>query len=156
MKNRIQLVLVLILSLFLGACSLKEDAADLYQKEIPLEAEIIIPETFSNDSQENIEVVLTQGGKKVENADYVHFEIWKQDRSLHYDMEQANDVGNGSYTLSKDFDSNGLYYIKVHASNNGSMIMPQKQFVVGELTESELEYLKQDLPKNDAVHEHHH
>ncbi|KKI88654.1 hypothetical protein WQ54_31085 [Bacillus sp. SA1-12] len=156
MKNKIQPVFVLILSLFLSACSLKEDAADLYQKESPLEAEIIIPETFSNNNQENIKVVLTQDGKKVEGADYVHFEIWKQDGSLHYNMEQAKEVGNGKYALSKDFDSNGLYYIKVHASNNGSIIMPQKQFVVGGLTESELQYLKQDLPKNDAVHEHHH
>ncbi|PLT30545.1 FixH family protein [Peribacillus deserti] len=156
MKNKIQLLFVLILSLFLNACSLKEDAADLYQKQSPLEADIIIPKIFSSNTQENIKVVLTQDGKKVEGADYVHFEIWKQDGSLHYNMEQAKEVGNGMYALSKDFNSNGLYYIKVHASNNGSMIMPQKQFVVGELTETEIKYLKQDLPKNDAVPEHHH
>ena len=156
MKNNINILLLLIICLLLSACSLKEDVTDLYKKEKPLEAEIIIPETFSNNQQETIKAVLTQDGKKVEGADFVHFEIWKQDGTLHYDMEQAEEVGNGTYTLSKEFDSNGLYYIKVHASNDGSIIMPQQQFIVGELSKNELEFLQKGLPRNDGSHEHHH
>jgi hypothetical protein len=140
----------------LSACSLEQDVANLYKKEKPLQLEIVIPESFSENKEETIKVVLTQDGKKVEGADFVHFEIWKQDGSLNYSMEQAEEVGNGSYSLSKNFDSDGLYYIKVHASNDGSIIMPQKQFIVGELSKSELEFLQKGLQRQKVNHEHHH
>lgn len=143
-------------SLLLSACSLKQDVANLYKQETPLESEIIIPTSFSANKRETVKVILTQGSKKVNDPDYVHFEIWKQDGSVNYPMEQAEEVGNGMYRLSKDFNSEGLYYIKVHASNDGSIIMPQKQFIVGELSEKELEFLQEGLHKQEASHEHHH
>jgi YtkA-like len=156
MKKNIGISLIFIFSLLLSACSLEPDVANLYKKEKPLESEIIIPESFSENKQETIKVVLTQDGKKVEGADFVHFEIWKQDGTLKYNMEQAEEAGNGTYRLSKEFDSDGLYYIKVHASNDGSIIMPQKQFIVGDLSKSELEFLQKDVQKQNEHHEHHH
>ncbi|MFE4143916.1 FixH family protein [Peribacillus sp. YIM B13472] len=156
MKKYICISLIFIFSLFLSACSLEKDVTNLYKEETPLEAEIIIPESFSVNTQETMKAVLTQGGQMVENADYVHFEIWKQDGSLKYSMEQAKEEGNGTYTLSKNFDSDGLYYIKVHASNDGSIIMPQKQFIVGKLSESELKFLQTGMQKQEESHGHHH
>ncbi|MBO0587481.1 FixH family protein [Sporosarcina sp. E16_8] len=156
MKKSIGISLILIFSLLLGACSLKQDVANLYKQETPLESEIIIPESISANKQETIKVILTQDGKKVEGADYVQFEIWKQDGSVKFDMEQAEDEGNGTYSLSKKIDSEGLYYIKVHASNHGSIIMPQKQFVIGELSENEKKFLRKGKPKQQESHENHH
>nr|WP_186670241.1 FixH family protein [Sporosarcina sp. BP05] len=148
--------LIFILSLLLSACSLKQDVANLYKQEIPLESEIIIPESISVNKNETIKVILTQNGKKVEGADFVHFEIGKQDGSVKFNMEQAEEEGNGRYSLSKNFDSEGLYYIKVHASNAGSIIMPQKQFVIGELSEGEIKFLQKGLPKQQESHQKHH
>lgn len=150
------LFFVLTSCILLSACSLKEDVADLYKTENPLEAEVILPESFLDSQKETIEVLLTQDGEKVNGADYVHFEIWKQDGTLHYNMEPAKEMGNGIYALSKDFHSDGLYYLKVHASNNGSIITPQMQFVVGDLSKEELEILQDDLPITEGGHEHHH
>lgn len=155
-KKNICISLIFIFSLLLSACSLEKDVTTPYKEETPLEAEMIIPASFSANTQETMKVVLTQGGKKVENADFVHFEIWKQDGSLKYSMEQAEEEGNGTYTLSKNFDSDGLYYIKVHASNDGSIIMPKKQFIVGKLSESELRFLQRGHQKQEENHEHHH
>jgi hypothetical protein len=156
MKKNIGISFIIIFSLLLSACSLEPDVDNLYKKENPLESEIVIPESFSENKQETIKVVLTQGGKKVEKADFVHFEIWNQDGSRHYSMQQAEEVGNGMYRLSKEFDRDGLYYIKVHASNDGSTIMPQKQFIVGDLSNSEIEFLQKGLQKQTVHHEHHH
>ncbi|MDM5293194.1 FixH family protein [Peribacillus simplex] len=156
MKKNICIFLIFIFIILLSACSLEKDAANQYKEETPLESEIIIPESFTANKQETIKAVLTQGGKMVENADFVHFEIWKQDGSLKYSMEQAVEEGNGTYTLSKNFDSNGLYYIKVHASNDGSIIMPQKQFIVGKLSKSDLKILQKGMHKQEESHEHHH
>jgi hypothetical protein len=155
-KKNVCILLLSIYSLSLSACSLEENVEHLYREEKPLEAEIVIPDSFSEDKQEIIEVILTQDGKKVEGADFVHFEIWKQDGSLHYSMEEAVEVGKGMYLLRKNFDSHGLYYIKIHAGNNGSIIMPTKQFTVGELSKSELEFLQKDLENPNTNHEHHH
>ncbi|KGR75636.1 FixH family protein [Ureibacillus sinduriensis] len=147
---------VLTACLLLSACSLSEDVAELYEKESPLKAEVTLPEFYSDDHKETIEVLLIQDGEKVNGADYVHFEIWKQDGTLHYYMEPAKEMGNGIYALSKDFKSDGLYYLKIHASNNGSIISPQMQFVVGDLSKEELEFLQSDIPVIESNNEHHH
>ncbi|WP_456278861.1 FixH family protein [Bacillus sp. AK128] len=150
------LVLVLLVSMMLSACSLNEGVADLYKKENPLKAEVFIPENFSAGQQEAIEVVLIQNEGKVTNPDYVHLEIWKQDRSVHYPMEEASKIGEGTYRVTKDFDQDGLYFVKVHASSAGSIIFPQKQFIVGELSKSELEFLQKGLKVESDVSESHH
>lgn len=156
MKKYTYVLLVCLIGLFLSACSLKEDAADLYKKEIPLEAEIEIQSSVKVDKTATIKVALTQNGAKVDNADYVHFEIWKQDGSIKKNMEEAKNEGNGVYSISKKMDSNGLYFVKVHASNEDSIIMPQQQFIIGELSDSELEYLQKDVKVQEESHEHHH
>ncbi|WP_307847738.1 FixH family protein [Metabacillus bambusae] len=156
MRKYICISFILHVSLLLSACSLDQDVANLYKEEIPLEVEIILPQSFSDNKQETIEATLTQDGKRITEADFVHFEIWKQDGSLKYEMEEAVEEGNGMYSITKKFDRNGLYYIKVHAGNNGSVIIPQKQFIVGELSESELNFLQKGLQKQVESHEQHH
>jgi hypothetical protein len=155
-RKSICISFILHVSLLLSACSLDQDVANLYKEETPLEVEIILPQSFSDNKQETIKATLSQDGKRITRADFVHFEIWKQDGSLIYGMEEAEEIGNGMYSITKEFDRNGLYYIKVHAGNNGSIIMPQKQFIVGELSESELKFLQKGLQKQSESHEHHH
>ncbi|MFP3918377.1 FixH family protein [Lysinibacillus telephonicus] len=156
MKKNIFIIFILIISAVLSGCSLKPNVEKLYKEETPLEAEIIIPNNFSDNEKETIQVNLTQEGEKVKDADFVHFEIWKQDGTVKYYMEEANNLGNGTYSISKDFDSEGLYFVKVHAGNKGSIIMPRKQFVVGELSESDLDFLRKGAQSEIEVHEHHH
>ncbi|WP_255301585.1 FixH family protein [Bacillus sp. AFS040349] len=152
------ILLLPFMMLILSACSLelKQDVAKQYKEEEPMVADIIIRDSLSTNSDTTFQVVLTQGEEKVVSADYVHFEIWKQDGSVKFEMEQAEEVGNGTYQLSKKLDSEGLYFIKVHASSNDSIIMPQKQFIVGELSESELEFLQKGAVVEDGGGEHHH
>ncbi|TWT00533.1 FixH family protein [Planomicrobium sp. CPCC 101079] len=142
--------------LFLSACSVRSDAADLYTQEAPIEAEINLPETISANDKITVQAVLTQQGKELEEADFVHFEIWKQDGSVRYPMQEAEDVGGGVYQVMADFVKEGLYYIEVHAGNKGALISPQKQFVVGELSSSDLEALKQGPKKSEGTSGHHH
>lgn len=144
------------MGVLLGGCSLDENTEELYKTEQPLHADIILPESFSAGEEVPIRAVLTQNGKKVADADYVHFEIWKQDGTVHYPMEEAADAGEGVYQLVKKFEQDGIYIIKVHASSAGSLIMPQKRFVVGELTEAELEELMKEGEAPSGSHEGHH
>ena len=130
----------------LSGCSLDPDAVKLYKQETPLEAEVIVPGLLEATEAATIQVILTQDGEKVETPDYVHLEIWKQDGTVNYGMKEAHNDGNGHYSLSRSFEKEGLYYVQVHASNNGSFIMPTKQFIVGELSESDLHALQSDAP----------
>jgi hypothetical protein len=142
--------------LLLSACSLDENAAELYKQETPLELEIHTPDTYTAGEQETIKATLTQNGKPADHADFVHFEIWKQDGSVQYGMEEAISEGSGIYSISKSFDQEGLYFVKVHAQKGGSLIMPQKQFVVGELSENDKDFLKKGEGKQENSQEHHH
>lgn len=153
LKKYYLIFFMLLSTILLTACGLKDDAASLYKKEQPLKAEIIIPDFAKQDT---IKVTFTQENNKVEQADYVDMEIWKQDGTVSYTREKAVEEGNGVYSITKDLSKEGLYYVKVYASNKDSVIMPQKQFIVGELTKSDLEFLQRDLSVQEENHEHHH
>ncbi|KOP66767.1 hypothetical protein AMS62_17140 [Bacillus sp. FJAT-18019] len=155
-KSRIVLTVVLA-ALLLSACTASPDAANRYEKEIPLIAEVNIPEALSIHQPETIEIILTQDGQRVPDADFVHYELWSHDGSLRDPMTDAVEVGDGVYTVTKTFDKEGLYFIKLHSGNNGSIIIPQKPFAVGKLSEDELAYLQAGTPTfQEGTAEHHH
>ncbi|MBH0166883.1 FixH family protein [Fictibacillus sp. 7GRE50] len=150
------IVLVVAFSSILSGCSVKSDAAIQYKQERPLLVKIVIPNEFQPNQSEKLEAILTQEGKRVTNADSVYFEILKADGSIHHDKKLATEEGNGVYSLSEGFDQNGLYYVKVHAENDSSTVIPKKQFVVGELSKQDLEVLKKNNVKLSEEMEHHH
>ena len=156
MKNIQALVMGLFVLGCVSGCSTDPKATELYKQETPLEAEIIVPELFEPTKAATIQVILTQDGEKVENPAYVHFEIWKQDGTVKYGMTEAHNDGNGHYSLSRNFEQEGLYYVQVHASNNDSIIMPTKQFIVGDLSESDLQALQSDAPNDSGSASSHH
>lgn len=155
MKTTLKYVSILFLCTHLGACSPKEDAAELYTQESPLQADITMPDDYSG-SRDQIKIELTQNGKAVADADFVHVEIWKGDGSFHDGMEEAENAGKGMYTFNKNLTEDGLYYIKVHAGNNGSTIMPTLPFAVGELSKADVEALNDHAPAESGNHSQHH
>ncbi|MFI8684517.1 FixH family protein [Rossellomorea sp. NPDC077527] len=154
MKTTVKTISILFLCTLLGACAPKEDAAELYHQESPLQADISLPKNFSGN--EPIKVELTQNEKKVADADFVHVEIWKNDGTFHDGMEEAENAGDGEYTYKKKLAEDGLYYIKVHAGNNGSTIMPTLPFAVGELSKADVEALNDQAPAESGDHSQHH
>ena len=154
MKTTLKYVSILFLCTLLGACAPKEDAAELYHQESPLQADITMPDDFSGNDP--IKIELTQDNKTVEDADFVHVEIWKGDGSFHDGMEEAENAGKGIYTFKKDLSEDGLYYIKVHAGNNGSTIMPTLPFAVGELSKADVDALNNQAPVESGNHSQHH
>ena len=154
MKKNWKYLSIIFFCMMLGACTPKEDAANLYPKESPLQTDITMPEDFSGS--EPIKISLTQDGQTVEDADFVHVEIWKGDGSFHDGMEETTNAGDGFYTFNKKLAEDGLYYIKVHAGNNGSTIMPTLPFAVGELSKADVEALNDQAPEDSGNHSQHH
>lgn len=154
MRYLLKLLPFTLILILLGACAPKEDAADLYKQEFPLEADVTLPDPYT--SKEPIKIVLTQDGEKVENANFVHVEVWKADGSFRQGMEEAENEGKGLYTFKTDLKEEGLYYVKVHAGSNGSTIMPTKPLAVGELSKADIEALNGNAPQQSGGSGHHH
>ncbi|WP_236887990.1 hypothetical protein [Cytobacillus oceanisediminis] len=62
-------VFMILLLSFLSACSLNENAAELYKQETPLKLEIQTPDTFTAGEQETVKATLTQDGKPADHTD---------------------------------------------------------------------------------------
>lgn len=150
------LILIICAGLLLCACTVRSDAADLYKKESPIQVKVVMPEVIPTDKGVTVQAVLTQDKQKIEKADFVHFEIWKQDGSVRFPMEEAVELGGGVYQMEIQFEKNGLYYLDVHTGNNGAVSSPRQQFIVGEPSEAELEELKEGPVKEDGSSGHHH
>lgn len=156
MKKKYVCVLIIGGMLFLSACSLRSDAADLYKKENPLEVDITVPDVISTDEPFIVQAVLSRADVKIESADFVHFEILKQDGSFRLPMEEATSIKDGLYEMELYLEEDGLYYLDVHAGFKGSIVNPRQQFIVGELTESELEALKNGTVADQELPSKHH
>ncbi|HCN58339.1 MAG TPA: hypothetical protein DIS82_09280 [Exiguobacterium sp.] len=149
---------LIVTSSGLAGCAVTSDAAQQYAVSIPLSVKFEIPKVLKADQEKQYRfgATLWQDQHEVKRADYVHFEIWKADGTLRYSMEPADETKPGMYSIKKTLPKNGLYYIKVHASSNGAMIMPTRQFIVGELSANDLKILQGGAKPAGGSSGHHH
>lgn len=145
-----KLILALLFSLSLTACSLDDEAAALYKQESILEIDVILPEDVPLNKPALFQAILRQGDNMVDDAQVVQFTIWRNGNPNQVDRIEATNDGNGVYSAEKAIHEDGLYYVKVQASANGSRVMPTKQFIVGELSEED----KNSLQHHDHDHSH--
>ena len=118
--------------------------------------------TVNPDKAETAEKVLFEaavsfGGKPVENADEVNFEIWRSKSENHekIEIEHAED---GIYRLEKSFAEDGTYYIYAHVTAEGMHNMPKKEFTIGTPSEPEDEKEHQQMEEKmteEEMHEGH-
>ena len=156
MKVKRLLLLCIVGISILSACSVRSDAADLYKQENPLQVKIAMPSSIEADEPVTVKAVLSESATPIEKANFVHFEIWKQDHSIHRPMKEATFIEKGIYEMEFQLEEDGLYYFEVHAGNNGSIVSPRQQFVVGELSEAELNALKEGPVKEQESSGNHH
>lgn len=142
--------------LLLSACSVRGDAADLYKQEAPLQIVAELPEEITPGETVRFQAELTQNGEPVNEANFVHFEVRKQNGSIPYPMKEAQALGDGVYEMEASFKSNGLYFLEVHAGSGESISNPHYQFIVGDLSESELDSLKEGPEPDSGSSGHHH
>lgn len=149
MKTYVQVLFVLLLGVLLAACSLREDAASLYKQEHVLQIDIILPDPVVLHESQSYQARLEQNGSMVGDAQDVSFTFWKYGTPEQTEEIVARNEGNGIYSVEKALESDGLYFVKVHATANGSTVMPTKRFAVGELSPEEEASLQPE-------HQHHH
>lgn len=104
-----------------------EAAGDLAQVEMNL------PEDVRAGKEIRIEVRITHGGKPVNDADEVKFEIWKKGAPKgEHEKIDAKKSGDGVYSIQHTFAEAGEYKVMYHVTAKGGHVMePAETLTVG-------------------------
>ncbi|MGM9922942.1 MAG: FixH family protein [Bacillus sp. (in: firmicutes)] len=129
-------VLLVFCVLLLMACGKEEQTDD--QAEVAfLEVDLSIsPEKAKVNEPVTFKAKVTYGGKPVEDADEVKFEIWRSQSEDHEKIEIKH-AKEGIYALEKTFKEEGTYYIYAHVTAEAMHSMPKKEFTIGRPSEPE-------------------
>lgn len=127
-------MMIAVFLLVLAGCSgghegHNSELANELPKEVKVEVKTV-PEAVKAHEHTEIQAIVTQDGKAVNDADDVKFEIWKAGAEQH-EMLAAKAKGNGVYTIDKTFPEDGVYHITAHTNARDMHVMPTVQITVG-------------------------
>lgn len=74
---------------------------------------------------------VTQGGKAVDDADKVEFEVWESGMREHGVMLEGTLTEDGVYEANYNFNHDGIYYMFAHTTAHGLHVMPKQELKVG-------------------------
>ncbi|QTL48054.1 MULTISPECIES: FixH family protein [Priestia] len=118
-------ILLLVLVIAVVGCSKGNE-----QKSQEVKGEIEVPQTINANKTVSIEVLVTQGDKKIKNADAVQIQVEKEGY-INQEMIDAKHQGNGAYSTDYTFKDDGEYTITAHVTIKGDMKMFTKKVTVG-------------------------
>ncbi|MGG0575349.1 FixH family protein [Priestia aryabhattai] len=102
-----------------------------HQRSKEVKGEIQVPQTIHSNKPVSIEVLVTQGDKKIENADAAQIQVEKEGY-INQEMIDAKHQDNGAYSTDYTFKEDGEYTITAHVTIKGDMKMFTKKVTVGE------------------------
>ncbi|KNH20554.1 FixH family protein [Priestia megaterium] len=124
MKKLSMLLIILVVAMV--GCSKGNE-----QKSQEVKGEIQVPQTIHANKPVSIETLVTQGDKKIKNADAVQIQVEKEGY-INQEMIDAKHKGNGAYSTDYTFKDDGEYTITAHVTIKGDMKMFTKKVTVGE------------------------
>jgi len=145
MKYRISLLSLILIAILMRAtaCSnvSSEVHAEIYDSDgVPFVIDVqiqTIPVIMNVAQPVEIIAKVTQGTENVNDAKEVEFELWKKGQQVH-EMIDGKSQGQGIYQITKSFAEDGIYYVIAHVAARDMHNMPQKELIVGNVTEEEL------------------
>lgn len=114
-------------SLFAG-CGKQETAAVKPAKMVKVQ--LIVPKTADAGTNIPLKAVVTQGKEKVDDADEVKFEIWKENSDKNSSMLEAKHDQHGIYTAKTVIKEPGTYTVQVHVTARKMHVMPKTDLSV--------------------------
>lgn len=152
MKKTI-IAIIFFIGILAGCATEKNQQNGNNQSLEIIEVTIQTPETINPNEEVTIKALVTQGKDKVDDANEVKFEVWKDGQDEH-EMLEAQNVGKGIYSTKKTFTENGKYYVISHVTARSMHSMPKKEMVVGTIEEHEHEATEEGHAEHDADHGH--
>lgn len=148
-------IFVLSILFILAGCGSKQQGDENSGDQTPQPLNVVIetnPETIEPNQTVEIRAIVTQGNEKVEDANEVKFELWKDGQEEH-EMLTGVHQGEGIYSIEKSFTDNGIYYVIAHVTARDLHNMPKKELIVGKPTEPSGGHHDN---KSDGHHDEHH
>ena len=132
MKKRFTLFFLLVILLFVAACSNEpeNEEVDAFQDLTVLQVEFIVPESAEAGEKITLEAIVTYGEEQVTDADEVTFEYWEADNRENSIMVDAHNNGDGTYTAEVVFEKNGIYEMYAHTTAKDMHTMPKKTITI--------------------------
>ena len=121
----------ILAALTLSACGINEEPKPTTSDEVPemLEVDLTVPVTATVGEEVLFTAVVSQGGKIVEDADEVKFEVMNLTTG-EKEMIEATLNKNKHYEIKYTFKTNGMYDITSHVTARSMHTMPTKQVTV--------------------------
>lgn len=133
--RKLTIVLIILLLSLLAACGQSENTDNETSGEpdtaTPIEADLNVPEQADKNESITFTVTVTQDGEAVSDASEVAFEIWEDGNEGESEMIEADNDGDGQYTVEKSFDQDGVYHVQSHVTARTMHTMPVKEITVG-------------------------
>lgn len=128
--RKIICILAVTFLFILGACSNgekdnKENSTDPVMIDVKVRTE---PKTLNAGEKAKVVATVSQGGEKVEDAEKVQFEIWKEGTADNeHDKMEAKHSEGGNYPITYRFKEKGKYFIIAHTYARNLHTMPKIQ-----------------------------
>jgi hypothetical protein len=132
MKTKLVIIMMLVISIILVACSNNSENTDVSEDEIQiLKANLEVPETADVNEEVGLVATVSFDGNNVSDADKVVYEIWEEgQKDTSYKIESINNE-DGTYTATTSFDKDGIFHVQVHVTAKDQHTMPQATITVG-------------------------
>lgn len=122
---------VFFFALFLLAACGNQNHEQSEQEVFPLEVNLQVPATANPNEEVTLSAEVMYGEEKVQDANEVKFEIWKQSAKESSEMIEAKHKGDGIYEITYSFPEDGVYFVQSHVTAKNQHNMPKKQIVIG-------------------------
>ncbi|GHI00809.1 FixH family protein [Neobacillus kokaensis] len=157
-KSLLMLFVVSIMIIAAGCGTSKEKDTSSQNQEVPAMIDVALkinPENPQPNQEVTFSATVTQGNEKVDDADEMTFEIWKDGQEKHEKI-QGKHKGDGVYSITKGFPEAGKYTVISHVTARDMHNMPQKEFTVGDASTANAENAEHHEEGHDSDHHDHH
>ncbi|WP_054635005.1 FixH family protein [Thalassobacillus sp. C254] len=120
-----------------------------------IEVEILTEKSQEPGEEFELKALVTQGDEKVNDANEVVFEVWKEGEKEESDMVEATDVNEGIYTAPYTIEEVGEFVIQPHVTARGMHRMPTQTISTGDAEEEHSAHGDHE-DGDDHDHDHHH
>jgi hypothetical protein len=113
MKNTILLFISVTVFVLSGCGNGNTNHQAENREELPTMIEVnlsVNPENPESNEEVTLQAVVTQGDERVDDANEVAFEVWKDGEEDHQKFEGSHQ-GEGVYSITKTFEEAGVYYV---------------------------------------------
>ncbi|QST00285.1 FixH family protein [Pontibacillus sp. ALD_SL1] len=131
MRTTLHISGFLLLLVFLVACGSGEEESEA-TSENPIQARVLtVPEELTTEQITTLQVKVTQGDQKVDEAKKVTF-AWGRKGEEPSNHKPSQKQGNGLYSIQHTFDEAGRYVIVATVEANGQKKEVKKEIKVEE------------------------